>query len=222
MKMRNLGLGLALASLALAGTAAAQTRPGVGYDPQARGLTVSRYQLDNLNSPFLSHSIDFNARPDLVGAAPNAYYLNFGDPLVRAAIELRWGAGTSTTHFKRWQGPGNEVKFILHDALVWAFREHPEMLGGDTSNRNGEPTEVEMIDIQATNDRALWFAYFQNELEGYSPEHRATVCDAKLPAGDGEYTDPFWGIQFYYHNNFQAPPPFSPQIPASQSCTPSH
>lgn len=220
MKMRTLGLGLVLASLALAGSAAAQTRPGVGYDPQARGLTVSRYQLDSLNSAFLSHPIDFDARPDLVGTPPSAYYLNYGDRAVAAAIEQRWGAGTATEHFKRWQGPGNEVKFLLHDALVWAFREHPEMLGGDTSNRNGEPTEVEIIDMQATNDRSLWLAYFQNALEGYSADRRAIVCDAKLPAGDGEYTDPFWGIQYYYHNNFQAPPPFSPQVQIGTGCTP--
>lgn len=217
MKIRVV-LGLALSSLALAGAAYAQSRPGVGYDPQARGLTVSRYQLDSLNSSFLSHGIDFTSRPDEVGVSPNAYYLNFGDRAVAAAFERRWGPLTATEHFKRWQGPGNEVKFILHDALVWAFTRHPEMLGGDTANRNGEPTEVELIDIQATNDRALWLAYFQTELPGYSPERRVSVCDANLPAGDGDYTEPFWGIPYYYHNKIQPPVPFSPQLPAGLRC----
>lgn len=219
MPIRSRGMFAALVLVALAAAPAvlAQARPGVGYDPQARGLRTSRYQLDTLTSPFISYQADFSARPDLVGAHPNAYTLSFADPAVRAAYELRWGPGTSTTRLKRWAGPGNEVRFVLHDALVWAWTKHPELLGGDTSNRNGVPTEVEITDMQALNDTGLWVAYFESELPGFSADHRVVICDPAKPAGDGQETEPFWGIPYYFHNRFQ-PSPFSPQLPAALAC----
>src|SRR5262249_53516795 len=100
----------------------------------------------------------------------------------------------------------------------WAFQKHPEILGGDVANRNGEPTEVEITDLQAFDDRGIWIAYFQSELPGYSADRRVTVCDAKLPPGDSQTTEPFWGLPYFVHNTFQPPPPFSPQLPLSMSC----
>src|SRR5947199_1007768 len=48
---------LVLTALAAAPAATAQTRPGVGYHPQASGLTVPRYEREQLGSPFPSFSI---------------------------------------------------------------------------------------------------------------------------------------------------------------------
>jgi hypothetical protein len=207
-----------LMSFAALPVATAQTRPGVGYDPQARGLTISRYELDTLGSPFLSYPIDFSARPDLVGANPNPYALLFSDPAVHAAYEQRWGPYTASTRLKRWAGPGNEVRFILRDALVWAFTERPELLGGDTTGRNGLPTEVEITDMQATDDRGLYTAYFRSEVPGFSPDNRAVICDPTKPSGDFDGYNSFWSLPYYYHNNFR-PTFYSPQPPPSQSCS---
>jgi hypothetical protein len=198
-------------------TLLAQPRAGVGYDPQARGLTLSRYQLDTLTSPFLSHPADFSARPDLAGAHPDPYGMDFSDPAVRAAIERRWGPGTATDRFKRWAGPGNEVRFVVHDALIWALAKRPELLGGDTANRNGQPTEVEITDVQAFNDGEIWVSYFQAELPGFSPERRVTICDPAKPSGDGDEIQSFWGLPYYFHNTF-IPLAVSPQRPASVAC----
>ncbi|HEX9944518.1 MAG TPA: hypothetical protein VGG03_21105 [Thermoanaerobaculia bacterium] len=206
-----------VAALAAAPAALAQPRPGVGYDPQARGLSISRYQLDTLTSPFLSYKADFSARPDLVGAHPNPYDLDFSDATVREAIERRWGPGTASDRFKRWAGPGNEVRFLVREALAWAWAKRPDLLGGDRSNRNGEPTEVEITDVQAFNDRDLWITYFQAELTGFSPERRAVICDPGKPSGDGEEIQPFWGIPYYFHNKYKSLP-VSPQLPASIAC----
>ena len=194
-----------------------QPRPGVGYDPQARGLMTSRYQLDTLTSPFISYQADFAARPDLAGAHPNPYDLNFGDAAVRAAIERRWGPGTATDRFKRWAGPNNEVRFLVREALAWAGAKRPDLLGGDTANRNGEPTEVEITDVQAFNDSEIWVSYFQAELPGFSPERRVTICDPAKPSGDGEEIQSFWGIPYYFHNTY-VPLAVSPQRPASLAC----
>jgi hypothetical protein len=211
--VKTVGLGLALAALlvCLPSSASAQTRPGVGYDPQARGLLVSRYQLDSLSSSYQSYTIDWSARPDAGGAEGS---INLGDPAAVATAERRWGPGTFGPRFKRWEGPGNEVAYVFKEALVWAFEKHPELLGGDTAHRDGVPTAIEFVDAEAVDDRGLWVAYVQSELTGYSEEHRAKVCDAKLPPGDGSYTDPFWGLPFYYHNGYTAPAPVSPQVPS--------
>ena len=133
---------LVLTALAAAPAATAQTRPGVGYDPQARGLTVSRYELDTLGSPFLSYSIDFSARPDLVGAHPNPYGLDRSDPAVVAAIELRWGPGTASTRLKRWAGPGNEVRYVAPAPQSGASSrqvkiEYPAQAGADGTTQIG-------------------------------------------------------------------------------------
>jgi hypothetical protein len=208
----------ALAALALAALPAAAQQPGVGYDPQARGFLSTSYQLDTLSSPYLHHASDFSARPDLVGHSPNAYHLEVGDPAVRDAFERRYGAFTAGSRFKRWIGPGNEVKFLVREALQWYFTTYPERLGGDTKGRNGEPTEVEVTDVQAFGDREIWERYFTEVLPGFSPDRRVTICDTSKPPGDGQEKDPFWGLQYYYHNKIQAPLAVSPPMPASMAC----
>jgi hypothetical protein len=218
MPIRTGSMLAVLAAAVLAVTpVTAQTRPGVGYDPQARGLTTTHYQLDSFASPFLSYRADFSAHPELAGAHPDPYSLSYADAAVRAAIELRWGPGTASDRFRKWQGPSNEVRFVLRDALIWAFSKRPDLLGGDVANRNGQPTEVEITDAQAFNDRELWVTYFQSELPGFSAEHRVVICDAAKPAGDGEGIEPFWQLPYYFHNNYQAIG-VSPQLPASLAC----
>ncbi|HEY3568534.1 MAG TPA: hypothetical protein VGP73_11435 [Thermoanaerobaculia bacterium] len=210
---------LVLMALAAVPAATAQTRPGVGYDPKARGLTVASYELDALGSPFLSYSIDFSARPDLVGARPDPYAFNLADPAVIAAFERRWGPGTASTRLKRWAGPGNEVRYVLRDALVWAFNNRPELLGGDTTNRTGTPTEVEITDMQAVNDNSLYYAYFKAALPGFLPDNRIVICDPTKPQGDFDVPNTFWnGVPYYYHNNFH-PAFYSPQPPLTQNCS---
>jgi hypothetical protein len=217
MPIRPQAVFAALVLTAFAATA--QTRPGVGYDPQVRGLTYSQYELDQIGSPFLSYRMNFSARPDLVGAHPNPYAFALGDPAVVAAYELRWGPGTASTRLKRWAGPNNEVRYVVHDALVWAWKNHPELLGGDVTNRNGVPTEVEITDVQATNDTDLYFSYFKAVLPGFSPDRRVVICDPTKPSGDFDEPNNFWGgLPYFYHNNFR-PAFYSPQQPGTQNCS---
>ncbi|HXU32717.1 MAG TPA: hypothetical protein VN851_19275 [Thermoanaerobaculia bacterium] len=187
--------------------------PGVGYDPQVRGLSVSIYQLDTLTSPLQRYSAVFAADPGVVGAHPDPYYLSVSDPLVRAAYELRWGPNTAGTRFKRWIGPGNEARSVLRDALIWFLANRPGELGGVTAGRNGEPTEVEITDVQALNDAPIWVGYLQGAVVGFSPDHRETISDPNRPSGDGQEQHFFWKITWYYHNTYSAPPPFSPPLP---------
>jgi hypothetical protein len=197
----------------------AQLMHGVGYNPQARGFAVSSYQLDSLSAPFRTHLMDFSARPDLVGAVPNAYYMNFGDPAVRAAYEQRYGPDTSGPRMKRWVGPNNEVRSIVADALAWAYAQRHEFLGGSPAGFDGHPTEVEITDAQAVNDRDLYITFLIATVPGFSPETRVEVCDASLPGGDSQSENTFWSLTYYVHNNYQPPPPVSPQIPGG-GCTP--
>lgn len=187
--------------------------PGVGYNPQVRGFVVSIYQLDTLTSPLHRYNAVFSADPGAVGANPDPYYLNLSDPVVRATFELRWGPNTAGTRFKRWIGPGNEVRSVLRDALIWFYANRPGDLGGSTAGRNGEPTEVEITDVQALNDAPIWVGYLQGAVVGYSPDRRETINDPGRPSGDGQEQNPFWKITWYYHNTYSAPPPFSPQAP---------
>lgn len=220
MNLASKGWAVGLSMFVGLAAAALAQRAGVGYDPQARGLSVSHYQLDTLSSPYLHHVADFSANPGEVGTSPNPYLLNFGDPVVAQAFERRYGPLTATTRFKRWIGPGNEVKFLLKNALVWYFQNHPEQLGGDATGRNGEPTEVEVTDVQAFDDRDIWISYFRAELTGFSPDRRVTICDPDRPLGDGEVSHPFWGISYFFTNAYQLAPPVSPQPPGGIICPP--
>ena len=80
MRHRLLALGLVVVSLvvslAFAAVAGAQVRPGVGYDPQGRGLVTSRYQLDTLGSPWITYHMDFTAQPDSLGTWSTSRYFN--------------------------------------------------------------------------------------------------------------------------------------------------
>jgi hypothetical protein len=204
---------LFVASLSFATLGSAQQNPGVGYNPQGRGFSISSYQLDSLTAPFRSYAIDFSARPDLVGASPNPYYLNVSDPAVRAAYEQRWGPDTTGPRMKRWAGPNNEVRAIVADALAWAYSARPDFLGGSPAGFNGRPTEVEITDAQAVNDRDLYTSFLVATVPGFSPENRVVVCDPALPSGDSESENTFWSLTYYVHNTYQGPIPVSPQIP---------
>lgn len=206
---------LALGAAALPAVA---QQAGVGYDPQARGHAISSYQLDNLGTPYHRHAADFTADPGAVGRNPNPYQLDLSDQAVRSAFERRYGPNTAGSRFKRWIGPGNEVKFLVKEALAWHFANDPAALGGSTSGRNGEPTEVEVTDVQAFGDNEIWITYFKEALPGFSPERRLKVCDPDKAPGDSQERDPFWGLQVYYHNTYEAPPAVSPQIPAHVIC----
>src|SRR5262245_9364846 len=152
------GFAIGLAALAATGGALAQVPaglPGVGYDPRALGFTTTFFILDNLNNPYTTYRADLTALPGAVGAVPNEYFFNLADPAVRAAYERRWGTDTAGPRFKRWAGPGNEVRYVVEDALTYMFSKHPERLGGSVAGRNGKPTLTEITDAQAFNDTQL-------------------------------------------------------------------
>lgn len=177
---------------------------GVGYIPSSR---VSKYQLDTLASPWQSHMMDLTADPGAVGAAPNPDYLNLGDAAVREAYERRYGPNTAGQRFKRFSGGGNEVKSIWADALSWWH------------NTTERPTEVETLDALATNDVAKVRSYLVAEEPGWSPERRVRINDPRLPHGEGQRLNDFWGLMEYYFNEAQQvppppPPPVDPPPPA--------
>ena len=203
---------LAIAAALVAASLSAQAIPGVGYDPASRGLRESHYTLDRLGTAIRSHRMDFSADPGAVGQSPNPYYLNLGDPAVRAAFEARYGPDTVGPRFKSWVGPNDEVRFVVRDALIWWFANRPAELGVGPAGRNGIPTEVEITDVQATGDSAIWITYLTATGEGYSPERPRQINDPSKPPGDSQAVDPFWGIPVYYRNAF-AGYPFSPQWP---------
>ena len=199
-----------LALVVGASASPAQQLPGVGYSAQDRGLSISRYILDSVLNPYTTHVMDFSARPDLVGASPNANYFDFSDPAVKAAYEQRYGVGT-TTRLIRWQGPGNEVRFILREALVWAHQAHPEWLD-NPGQHNGEPTELEITDAQAVNDRALYSRYLWRRHQASAPRTGFTFATCPSRRATIDTVDAFWGMPYYVYNDYQFLP-VSPQIP---------
>ncbi len=48
------------------------------------------------------------------------------------------------------------VPSVLRDALIWYYTNRPVDLGGGTAGANGEPTEVEITDVQALNAAGAW------------------------------------------------------------------
>lgn len=204
-----------VAFLAVSAIARAQAVPGVGYDPGARGLHISGYKLDSVASPYTYYTMDLSADPGTVGTHPNVYFFDLTDPAVRAAFELRYGPETVGPRMKAFVGPNNEVRFVVADGLRWWLANHPDQLGGSTVGRNGEPTEREITDVQATGDRVIWQAYMIAESPGYSPENREIINDPSLPPGDGQRLNTFWNMMTYYHNTYVGYYPFSPQTPVS-------
>ena len=218
MTFRHRLIGIALVALAAAAAVGqAQSLPGVGYEPGARGFYMSAYKLDSLNNPYTPYTMDLAADPGVVGAHPNPYYLSFSDPVVRAAYEQRYGPNTTGPRMKSWVGPGNEVRGVIVQSLRWWFANRPQFLGGWSSGRTGEPTEREITDVQATGDREIWQAYLIAAVPGFSPDNRELINDPALPPGDGQRKNQFWNMTNYYHNSFSGYYPFSPQVPVPGS-----
>lgn len=205
----------ALALIAFTAVASAQSVPGVGYDPGARGFRMSGYKLDSVNSPITYYTMDLSADPGAAGTRPNPYYFDLSQPAVREAFELRYGPDTLGPRMKSWQGPNNEVRPVIVESLRWWLANRPQELGGSVAGRNGEPTEREITDVQATGDREIWQAYLVATTPGFSPDNREIINDPSLPPGDGQRKNPFWNMTNYYHNTVVAYYPFSPQVPIS-------
>jgi hypothetical protein len=202
----------AAALVVLAVAAQAQSVPGVGYEPGARGFRTSGYKLDSVASSYTYYTMDLNADPGAAGARPNPYYIDASQPAVYAAFEQRYGAGTLGPRMKAWQGPNNEVRPIIAESLRWWFANRPALLGGSQAGRNGLPTEREITDVQATGDRDIWQAYLVATTAGFSPDNREIINDPSLPPGDGQRTNSFWNMMTYYHNTYMGYYPFSPQV----------
>lgn len=211
MKPLKVLAAVAIAVLLIVSTLSAA---GVGYVPSQ---STSWYKLDNLDSAYTRYAMVMTSDPGKVGQSPNEFYLNFGDPAVRAAFELRYGPNTTGQRFKRWIGPGNEVKSIVANALSWKY-------GG------GTPTEVEVTDAQATGDR-VWHEFLMATEDGWTEARPVHFNDPTKPHGlqldpNGNVPlNPFWGVPEYRFNDaeYVPPPPPPPPVdppPAKLLCDP--
>ena len=186
----------------------------VCYNPTTRGLTTSRYELDNLGSGFKTHAMDLTADPGAVGANPNRRFLNLDDPAVKAAFEKRYGKYTACSNpaapgcdghsHKRWAGGGNEVKSIWKEALEWWFQTHPGSLGPPCGG-DGKATEVEIIDTLATNDLQIIIEH-HNAMPGGSTENPIHVCDKTRPKGPFSKPNGFWPWTDFFFNDCEPDP----------------
>ncbi len=176
---------------------------GSGYDPRQRGLTRSCFRLDAVNGPETCVPIDFSADP--ATATP-------GSVEFAQLYERRWGrctlngcANDNPPHFfKRWRGPGMEVRDTLTRALEWSCRAGTF---GSVHAPDCAPTETEITDLQATGDAPVWEAYLKAEVPGYRPDNRIQIADPGLPHGEGQDRDPFWRLPRYYVNSAFPPAP---------------
>jgi hypothetical protein len=188
----------------------------VCYSPEGRGLSLSRYQVDTLSSPWLNAPMDFSADPWAVGGSE---FLDFSRPEVFAAYERRYGAGTACTGglaetaacaghvFKRFAGPGNEVRSQVTDALAWWYVKDRAGLGGSPRcHGDGRPSEREITDAQATNDRRLWERWHSEGALGGSTDRPQLQCEPSKAPGLRSEADPFWGWNNWIKNTCGNPP----------------
>jgi hypothetical protein len=186
------------------------SQAAVCYNPQGRGLSVSRYQLDTLTSGWLSAPMDFASDPWEVAGSE---FLDYARPDVFAAFERRYGPRTACLGgltalpacgghvFKRFAGPGNEVRSFLVDALAWWAAHSPASLGGGVGCwSNGVPSEQEVTDLQAVSDNPIWEEYHRLALPGGSAGRRQSVCRPERAAGAFDERDSFWGWTNYLFN----------------------
>lgn len=220
-----LGLGL------LAGASPAPKTPGVCYDPTGRGLTISRYILDDLNSAPRSAPLNTAADP---WAVQGGEFLDFNNPAVVQAYESRYGPFTACVgarsstpacaghSMKRFIGPGNEVRSLMGDALEWWGTFAPGNLGGPVGCvGTGFPTEREITDLQATGDAQIWETWHRQVLPGGSVDRPVVECDKSKPPGDYVVRDSFWGWMEFRLNQCGTPPaPPGPTIPPAPAPTP--
>lgn len=148
---------------AMAGRAAASS-PGTGYSAQAKGRLSSVWQPCN-GCPWRTDRIDY--------AVPY-------DSNSRAAFNARysphWLGDGGAWDRKQWQAPQSERGFIVEDALSWACSTgRTDLLGADPAGRDCRTTGAELSDAQATNDSAVWAAYYAAALDGGSPERAVHV-----------------------------------------------
>lgn len=171
---------------------------GVGYVPDINHRT-SRYQLGP-GGQWRQHPLDLGANPGtVVGGVNSPFFLDFNVPGVRETFELRYGPGSAPPGRGGWQGPNNEYRAILRDALIWKF-------GG------GEPTDVEVTDVQATNDTTIYHPFLELD---ESPDRPHPISDPRLPAGLQQRRNPFLGHREWVFNTLPAeePPPVDPPPP---------
>jgi hypothetical protein len=182
----------------------------VCYDPQARGLGISRYKLDTLTSEWLNSPLDFTSDPWEVAGSE---FLDYSRPEVFAAYERRYGPRTACIggltalpacdghFFVRFLGPGNEVRSFLADALAWWAVHSPASLGGGVGcQSNGVPSEREITDLQAVSDHPIWEEYHRLALPGGSAARPVTLCRSAQSPGPFAERDAFWGWTNYYVN----------------------
>jgi len=205
------------------------SRASVCYSAQARGLTISRYQVDTLTSGWRSASIDFGSNPWEINGSE---FLDYARPDVFAAFIRRYGPYTACLGglaslpecdghvFKRFAGPGNEVRSFVADALTWWSSAHPANLGGDsTCHSDGIPSEREITDVQAVSDNAIWERYHSESLPGGNATRPLSVCRTDRAHGAFAEVDPFWGWTNYFFNTCSLTPDPTPTTPQPvQAC----
>jgi len=164
-------------------------KPGVGYTV---ANPTSSYIMEKLTNPPQRYAMHLDALP--------ADGANWSLPRDHDAYERRYGPGTAEfgdRGFKMWYGsPQNEIGSVVADALTWWGQQHPN------PEFDGRPTNVEIVDVQATND-PVWRLYLQSAREGFSAAHPVHVNDPGKPPGPYQEWNPFWGMMNYYFNDFQ-------------------
>jgi len=161
-------------------------KPGVGF---TLSNPTSYYILGTLTSPVQSHAMNLGALP--------ANGVSWAFPQDNAAYEQRYGTGT-TEHgdhgFKKWAySPQNELKYIVVDALRWWYSKNA------SPEYDGNPTDVEITDVQASNDQ-VWHTYLLTT-PGFSPSNPQHVNDPSKPHGPYQEMNAWWGMMNYFFND---------------------
>jgi hypothetical protein len=125
------------------------------------------------------------------------------------------GGGYQRSRHRAWDtsAPQNELRFFIVDALRKRFQANP------VPGYTGEPTEVELGDVQATAD-PFWKAFVRDTSKdpGTTPDNPIHGIFPSKPFGPFSEFNPFAGsggrMEFYF-NDFGRPidPPPPPPPP---------
>lgn len=197
-----------IAGVLFVSSLAAAPLPGTGYDLQKRGISRSRYY-----SCLQYQDAAGRARPCLEISKPidfssNPYNFTIGTPAFANAFDARWGrpvAGTvppDTGSFRRkkWSFLDNERGGLAREAIEWACRTRPDILGIVSGSRTCVATDLEIIDFSAGYDIDLMRAYYDAVVEGARPDRRLVVDQVGKPC---EYAEPdiwWFGWNVFYRN----------------------
>jgi hypothetical protein len=140
---------------AVTGLVAAGPR-GSGYSAQARGFTVAKYYLDNVNGSPVRWTIDWSKSPEGLPEFSDAWFSGYEATFGPCTMKLCPATSTSPEHvWKRFSDnvPSNERGFIVADGLK------AKCLAGLLGTVHGsdcEPTVFEVASAQMVADSWVW------------------------------------------------------------------